>query len=77
MIDADAPKGWAWRWLLLRYEVDLDRPLRHPIEEHRTVGDDRAEIAAALRAWADDYVLTGRARLDRSWRDALGEAAGS
>ena len=22
LIDADAPKGWAWRWLLLRSEVD-------------------------------------------------------
>jgi hypothetical protein len=22
LIDADAPRGWAWRWLLLRSEVD-------------------------------------------------------
>ena len=22
LIDADAPKGWAWRWLLLRSEVE-------------------------------------------------------
>ena len=23
LIDADAPKGWAWRWLLLRSEVQV------------------------------------------------------
>jgi hypothetical protein len=23
LIDADAPKGWAWRWLLLRSEVEV------------------------------------------------------
>ena len=22
LVDADAPKGWKWRWLLLRSEVD-------------------------------------------------------
>lgn len=22
LMDADAPKGWAWRWLLLRSEVE-------------------------------------------------------
>jgi hypothetical protein len=22
LIDADAPRGWAWRWLLLRSEVE-------------------------------------------------------
>jgi hypothetical protein len=22
LVDADAPKGWAWRWLLLRSEVE-------------------------------------------------------
>jgi len=22
LLDADAPKGWAWRWLLLRSEVE-------------------------------------------------------
>ena len=22
LIDADAPKGWAWRWLLVRSEVE-------------------------------------------------------
>ena len=22
LIDADAPKGWAWRWLLLRSKVE-------------------------------------------------------
>ncbi len=30
LMDADAPKGWAWRWLLLRSEVEAlaadDRP---------------------------------------------------
>ena len=26
LIDADAPKGWAWRWLLLRSEVEALTP---------------------------------------------------
>lgn len=42
-------------------------------------GTDETTRADALRhlaqAWADDYVLTGRARLDRSWREALVDAA--
>jgi hypothetical protein len=28
LIDADAPKGWAWRWLLLRSEVEALAPKR-------------------------------------------------
>ena len=32
-------------------------------------------LAGLVQAWADDYVLTGRARLDRSWREALVDAA--
>ena len=28
-------------------------------------------LASLVAAWADDFVLTGRARLDRSWRDYL------
>ena len=31
LIDADAPKGWAWRWLLLRSEVEA-------LAERRTKG---------------------------------------
>ena len=30
LIDADAPKGWAWRWLLLRSEVEALRETRRP-----------------------------------------------
>jgi hypothetical protein len=26
LVDADAPKGWAWRWLLLRSEVEALTP---------------------------------------------------
>ena len=42
-------------------------------------GTDDAIRARALehltRDWADDYALTGRARLDRSWREALVDVA--
>ena len=33
LIDADAPKGWKWRWLLLRSEVEeraASRPKNRP-----------------------------------------------
>ena len=30
LIDADAPKGWAWRWLLLRSEVEALAAARPP-----------------------------------------------
>lgn len=30
LIDADAPKGWAWRWLLLRSEVEALAPASRP-----------------------------------------------
>jgi uncharacterized protein YuzE len=30
LIDADAPKGWAWRWLLLRSEVEALAAARRP-----------------------------------------------
>jgi hypothetical protein len=30
LIDADAPKGWAWRWLLLRSEVEALAASRPP-----------------------------------------------
>jgi hypothetical protein len=30
LIDADAPKGWAWRWLLLRSEVEALVAARRP-----------------------------------------------
>ena len=30
LIDADAPKGWAWRWLLLRSEVEALAEGRRP-----------------------------------------------
>ena len=30
LIDADAPKGWAWRWLLMRSEVEALGETRRP-----------------------------------------------
>jgi hypothetical protein len=30
LVDADAPKGWAWRWLLLRSEVEALAAARWP-----------------------------------------------
>lgn len=30
LIDADAPKGWAWRWLLLRSEIEALAPASRP-----------------------------------------------
>ena len=30
LVDADAPKGWAWRWLLLRSEVEALAAERKP-----------------------------------------------
>jgi hypothetical protein len=30
LIDADAPRGWAWRWLLLRSEVEALAAARRP-----------------------------------------------
>ncbi len=30
LVDADAPKGWAWRWLLLRSEVEALAAARGP-----------------------------------------------
>jgi hypothetical protein len=30
LVDADAPKGWAWRWLLLRSEVEALAAARQP-----------------------------------------------
>ncbi len=30
LIDADAPKGWAWRWLLVRSEVEALAAARQP-----------------------------------------------
>ena len=30
LIDADAPKGWAWRWLLLRSEVEALASKKRP-----------------------------------------------
>jgi hypothetical protein len=30
LVDADAPKGWAWRWLLLRSEVEALAAARRP-----------------------------------------------
>ncbi len=30
LVDADAPKGWAWRWLLLRSEVEALAADRQP-----------------------------------------------
>jgi hypothetical protein len=30
LVDADAPKGWAWRWLLLRSEVEALSAAKQP-----------------------------------------------
>jgi len=30
LVDADAPRGWAWRWLLLRSEVEEMATARPP-----------------------------------------------
>ena len=30
LVDADAPRGWAWRWLLLRSEVEEMAAARRP-----------------------------------------------
>jgi len=30
LVDADAPKGWAWRWLLLRSEVEAMAASQRP-----------------------------------------------
>jgi hypothetical protein len=50
------------------YDVksDVAAATADPAAQDRVLGDLR-------RDWADDYVLTGRARLDRSWREHLGD----
>lgn len=35
LVDADAPKGWAWRWLLLRSEVEALAADRQPRGKRR------------------------------------------
>lgn len=35
LVDADAPKGWAWRWLLLRSEVEALAANRQPRGKRR------------------------------------------
>jgi hypothetical protein len=35
LVDADAPKGWAWRWLLLRSEVEALAATRQPGKRER------------------------------------------
>jgi hypothetical protein len=34
-------------------------------------------MARLVQEWADDYVLTGRARLDRTWQSYVGAAGSS
>jgi hypothetical protein len=50
------------------YDVksDLAAATADPAAQDRVLADLR-------RDWADDYVLTGRARLDRSWREHVGD----
>jgi hypothetical protein len=36
LMDADAPKGWAWRWLLLRSEVEALAAARRTSARRRT-----------------------------------------
>jgi hypothetical protein len=38
LIDADAPRGWAWRYLLLRSEVDALAAARRPKARDRRRG---------------------------------------
>jgi hypothetical protein len=38
LIDADAPKGWAWRWLLLRSEVEELASAQKPEGKNRRRG---------------------------------------
>jgi hypothetical protein len=38
LIDADAPKGWAWRWLLLRSEVEALAAARRSRGRHERSG---------------------------------------
>jgi hypothetical protein len=38
LIDADAPKGWAWRWLLLRSEVEELAAVQKPGRKARRRG---------------------------------------
>jgi hypothetical protein len=38
LVDADAPKGWAWRWLLLRSEVEELAAARQPKDKDRRRG---------------------------------------
>jgi hypothetical protein len=38
LIDADAPKGWAWRYLLLRSEVEAMAADTRPSERRRGGG---------------------------------------
>ena len=38
LIDADAPKGWAWRWLLLRSEVEELATVQKPGRKARRRG---------------------------------------
>ncbi|MFN2241225.1 MAG: hypothetical protein ACK2U2_02980 [Anaerolineae bacterium] len=38
LIDADAPKGWAWRWLLLRSEVEKLAAAEKPRGRNRKRG---------------------------------------
>ena len=35
LIDADAPKGWKWRWLLLRSEVEELAAAKRPSTKHK------------------------------------------
>ena len=36
LVDADAPKGWAWRWLLLRSEVEALAAASRPVRTRRS-----------------------------------------
>ncbi|MGD2039814.1 MAG: hypothetical protein PVH11_03240 [Anaerolineae bacterium] len=38
LVDADAPQGWAWRWLLLRSEVEELAAARRPKDKDRRRG---------------------------------------
>jgi hypothetical protein len=38
LIDADAPKGWAWRWLLLRSEVEALAAARREKKRDKGLG---------------------------------------
>lgn len=49
------------------YDVKADLAAAADLDEQQRAG----VLARAVREWSDDYVLSGRSRLDRSWRSLV------